>query len=59
MTYKIIQIREDAHTQIKENAKKWRMSMRDYIEYLLELDEDAQAEYNQEQQTAKRLKRER
>lgn len=37
---KMLQIRENAHTKIKKLALERNMSMKDYIEYLIELDEE-------------------
>lgn len=38
--HKMLKLREEAHYKIKEYALKRRLSMKDYIEYLLELDEE-------------------
>ena len=37
---KMLQIREKAHRKIKELAVKRNLTMKDYVEYLIELDED-------------------
>ena len=37
---KMLQVREDAHAGIKDLAKIRRLSIKDYIEYLIEVDQE-------------------
>lgn len=35
---KMLQVREDAHAEVKELARQRNMTIKDYVEYLIELD---------------------